>query len=275
MSTRRRSREARHKNRSQDKHMKGIVILVATFLLIASIFGYNFYLSKGIRKIDPISLCPVEPTSSDSITAVLIDISDSLSVAQKKDLQNQLDMLRDTIPRYGRLEIYTVSDPGSSLLSPNVSLCNPGRGREIDPLTGNPKQVEQKWKKGFDTPVNSAIDGLVDKSPQRSSEILKSIQSVTLTGLRTRERYNLEHKLVIVSDLMQNTPDANFYKGIPKAKDFLQSKAFQDAISDLKNVEVEIWMINRNNPAQERQLLSLWDNLLKAQGAVLTRVYRI
>ena len=275
MSTRRRDRRSSERNRSRARDNKGIVIILITFLLVTFILVYNIHLSKSVRKLDSVSLCPVDPLPTDSVTVVLIDISDSLSITQKKDLENQLDKIRDAIPRHGRLEIYTVSDLDGSLLVPSVSLCNPGRGREIDPLTGNPKQVEDKWRSGFDGPISSAIEGLVEKSPLQSSEILGSIQSITLTGLRTRERDNLTHKLVIVSDLMQNTQDANFYKGIPKFKDFQQTRAYQQSMADLKGVDVEIWIISRNNLGQETQLISLWGSILRAQGATLSRIYRI
>jgi hypothetical protein len=240
-------------------------MLIVVLLIVVGIGAAYFYSKKNTPEIDKNTFCP--KSGATSVTALLIDATDNLSVQQKQAFLSAFQSLRDSIPLSGRLDLYFIHNTQTSLLKPVVSLCNPGHGAEISELVGNPRHVEQTWQDGFGQPLEREITQLLNASPEKESPILESIQSVVLTSLSAPIDRDKPKKIIIVSDLMQHTSNASLYRGTPAIESIIQNKSFTRMKSDLRDIDISVWMLARDNALSRSKLVELWQRIFAEQGA--------
>lgn len=240
-------------------------------VLIAFIW---FQVSASNRDLNATTLCPAEP---ESITVLIVDVTDPMNMPQRQDFQNQLASLRNSIPRYGQLIVAKVDATGDKLISPVIVRCNPGTAADVNDRTGNPRAVQRRHDEEFVAPLDAAFASISEASGADQSPILESVQSVALTELLTPAAADKPRKIVLVSDLLQNTNDISFYGALPDPTSFTASPAFRRVRTDLRNVKVELWMLERGDAAttQPRALVDLWDHIIAKQGGTVSRVYSV
>lgn len=172
---------------------------------------------------------------------------------------------------HGRLDLYFIHSTQSSLLQPVVSLCNPGHGVEINSLVGNPRHVEQTWQEGFGQPLEREITQLLNASPENESPILEGIQSVVLTSMSEPSVRDKPKKLIVVSDLMQHTSNLSLYHGTVDADAFIKNRSFDRIKSDLRDTDISVWMLARENALGRSKLADFWQRMFAEQGALQVR----
>jgi hypothetical protein len=206
-----------------------------------------------------------------------VDVTDLMNTAQRQDFMNQLATLKNSIPRYGKLIVAKVDATAASLLTPVIVRCNPGTAADVSEATGNPAAVQRKWNGGFDKPLQDAFEQIAKASGAEQSPILESIQSVALTEFQKPSAEGKPKRLIVASDLIQNTEGASFYKGVPDVAAFTSSPEFRKTRTDLRGVNVELWMLERPDAAatQPRALADLWDRIVRAEGGELARIYNV
>lgn len=243
----------------------GKLMLIGVALIMIGIGAAYVYSKKNTPEIDKNTFCP--KSGATSIEALLVDATDNLSAQQKQAFLSAFQNLRDSIPLYGRLDLYFIHNTQTSLLKPIVSLCNPGHGAEISELVGNPRHVEQTWQDGFGQPLEREITQLLNASPENESPILESIQSVVLTSLSAPIDRDKPKRIIIVSDLMQHTSNASLYRGTPTIETIFQNKSFNSMKSDLRNIDISVWMLARDNALNRSKLVEFWQRIFAEQGA--------
>lgn len=233
-----------------------------------------FTVSKSQKSLDGETLCPSKP---ESITVLLVDVTDPMNVPQRQDFQNQLAELRNSIPRYGQLIVAKVDATSQNLIRPVIVRCNPGTAQDVDEATGNPRAVQKLYDEQFVAPLDQAFVGLAQASGSKESPIFESVQSLALTHLLTPNAKTTRRKIVLASDLLQNTDAVSFYGGLPNPDQFLNSNAFRHVRTNLTDVQVELWMLERGDAAmtQPRALIDLWDAVIAKQGGTVTRAYSV
>lgn len=241
---------------------------------IGAVAMFYFSVASSRRDLDEMTLCPADPVSR---TVLLVDVTDPMNVAQRQDFINQLERLKNSIPRYGRLTVIKVDSAADRLLSPVIVRCNPGTVSDEDDISGNPKAVQEQHDVGYSQPLDQAFETLVRASGAERSPILESVQSAALTELQTPDAEDRPRTLIIASDLLQNTRGVSFYDSVPDAAMFLASPAFRTVRTDLRGVEVELWMLQRPDAGdtQPRALPDLWTRIIEEQGGIVTRIYRV
>lgn len=262
------SRRAKQENK---KAIWKIVVLVAALLLIAFLYARSVL---GRRAMDDVTLCPAKP---DSLTVLLVDVTDPMTLPQKQDFRNQLDRLIAEIPRYGKLVITKVDPVSEKLLVPVVTRCNPGVGSDTSDLDGNPAKLDKLHREQFLAPIHDAYDQILSASEASRSPILESIQSINLTEFGRVQASGVRKRLVVASDLLQNTSELSFYQQLPDADALMRTQPFSRVRTDLRGVEVDLWMLQRGDSAssQPRALPDLWTEIIDAQGGRLMRVYTV
>jgi len=247
-----------------------IILVVAVVLLVG---GAYFWATSSRRSLDE-QLCPTTP---DSVTVLLVDVTDPMNMAQRQDFENQLTKLKNSIPRYGKLIVAKVDATGDRLLSPVITRCNPGTADDVSSTTGDPAAVQKQWDEGFDAPLREAFKRLDSATGADKSPILESIQSVALTELQKPGQEKLPKRLIVASDLLQNTADLSFYRSLPDPRSFTDSPLFRRVRTDLRGVEVELWMLERSDAAttQPRSLADLWERIIDAEGGDMRRIYNV
>jgi hypothetical protein len=266
-----RTRAAERRRTQNLKAVRNIGIAVA-FLAVVAIFYVKAMLAH--KSLDNETLCPPDPTS---ITVLLVDVTDPMNLPQRQDFLNQLDRLRSSIPRYGKLVVYKVDPISDRLLSPVITRCNPGTAKDVSDVTGNPQQVQKQWEEQFKAPLDRTFERMLGASGANRSPILESIQSANLKELQTQDATDKPHRLIIASDLLQNTDLISFYHGLPDAAELTSSQAFSRARTDLRDVDVELWMLQRDDSrlTQPRALIDLWDQIIAKEGGTVQREYTV
>lgn len=261
----------RRKSAETYKAIRNIAIVAAAF----GIVGFAYWQAVLSHKsLDEITLCPAEPSS---VTVLLVDVTDPMNLPQRQDFLNQLDRLSASIPRYGKLIITKVDPVSDRLLKPVITRCNPGTAEDETEISGNPQRLTKLHREQFEAPLKTAYEKLLTATGADRSPILESIQSVALTELQRSGDAGLPKRLVVASDLLQNTDAASFYRGLPHPAEFTASQAFSRVRTDLRGVDVELWMLQRGDSVttQPRSLPDLWDNIISKQGGTLTRLYTV
>lgn len=256
---------------------KGVTTVAVGLVLIIGIGAAYFYKSATYTPTDKNTFCQKD-TPPPTATVILLDATDKLSAVQKQSIAARiLAEVRDPIPRYGALQLYSVGPIGETLLKPHFSLCNPGRGKEIDPLWGNPRMVEKKWQEGFSSELNRVLSRLLAMNESETSPIMEAIQSVSVTTFLDNFRDAESKKLIIISDMIHNTPDYSQYQTKPDFDKFKTSPYFLKVRPHLKGVDVEVFYIRRTTRAsvQGKTHIGFWDQFIAASGGALIRVVSI
>lgn len=263
---------ARARARTEQRTARFKIAGVLAVVLAVGIFYFS--VRSDARDLDPETLCP---TKTDSVTVLLVDVTDPMNAAQRQDFSNQLTKLKNSIPRYGKLIVAKVDAIGERLLAPVITRCNPGTAEDVSSATGDPAFTQKQWEEGFDRPLTQAFERLATASAAGRSPILESIQSVALTELQRPGLEKTPKRLVVASDLLQNTGDASFYRDLPEPRAFVDSPVFRRLRTDLRGVEVELWMLERADAAatQPRALAELWERIIDAEGGDVRRIYNV
>jgi hypothetical protein len=266
-----RSSRARRKTKETRQAWVYLIIAIVVFGLIAAAYVSA---RRANRTLDTATLCPSEVSS---VTVLLVDVTDPMNLPQRQDFLNQLERLRNSIPRYGKLVVMKVDPISDRLLEPIMTRCSPGTARDVSEMTGNKSGVQRKWDEEFRKPLDRAFTQLLSASGAERSPILESIQSANLTYLEPIDESVTSRRLIIASDLLQNTDAISFYGQLPDPADLTASQAFSRVRTDLRGVNVELWMLQRGDSGQTqpRNLPDLWDRIISTQGGEMTRLYTV
>jgi hypothetical protein len=224
---------------------------------------------------DPATLCPTKRPPAE-IVVILLDVSDRFSEPQRLQIQNQLARLRDSVPRFGMVEVYTVDRLGRRVTEPVSHLCNPGTGADLNRIYQNPELAKKKWD-GFAAKLSSDVDRQISKPALKTSPIFEAIQATALRTFGKPEHDGLPKRLVIVSDLLQNVPGGlSMYDGVPAFESFQKTPYFSRVRTDLRGVSVDLYyLVRAAEKRQNRDHLAFWQEYFQEQGAELEAVDKV
>jgi hypothetical protein len=224
---------------------------------------------------DPLTLCPTKRPPSE-VSVILLDVSDRFSEPQRLQIQNQLSRFRDSIPRFGLVEVYTVDRLSRRVTEPVVHLCNPGTGADLNRIYQNPELAKKKWN-GFAGKLTGDIDRQISSPPMKTSPIFEAVQSTALRTFGKPDHDGLPKRLLIVSDLMQNVPGGlSMYDGVPSFETFRETPYFSRVRSDLNGVSVLLYYLARPTvKEQDREHVGFWRDYFQAQGAEVEAIEKV
>ena len=223
---------------------------------------------------DPDTFCRSDGPSS--ITAILLDSTDSFGATTKQDLSNQMwDCLNESEENH-EISIFAVDSTRENTLDPIIRVCNPGDPDEANPLIQSKEIIERKWNQQFRQPLDEKLDSLLTAEEAPLSPIMESIQSVSITHFRATSRDTIPRRLIIISDLLQNSDEISFYREPPDFNRFQRKPEARWLNPDLRNVDIEIWLIQRRQPQQGDggALLKFFKSWLEEHGGRVVRVLR-
>jgi hypothetical protein len=228
------------------------------------------------RPIDHTTGCPNDGNYS-AIFAVLLDTTDSLSPVQQEIVQKKLDEFAEKVPRYGKLEIFAVRASSDSLIEPLLHVCNPGRGSDTNEFTGNPRLMEKRWHEKFMDPLDKILEhALSDSVSAKQSPIMEEIQQVSVqaffeTPSKTSKR------LVIVSDMLQNSAVLNQYRHPEPFEEFEHQPGFVKVRPELNDVDLTILYVRRSSEfnRQGKRHVEFWQSFFAASGARIEEIMSV
>jgi hypothetical protein len=252
--------------RGKASSMVWIAVLVFFMLLAAGVVGYSFLFSAKAN--DSRTLCPAGGPLGHVV--LLVDKSDPLTFTQRKSFDVLYEeVVTRIVPKGHLLSVYALADDFSATAEPLLERCNPGDGSDLDPLYKNPVRQKKAFDEKYVKPMHDIRGDLVTEKSGKASPILEMIQLVGITGFR-RHAIPGEKRLIIVSDMIQNTPQLNMYKtGVPSYQSFAETAYGKKTLADLKGVKVEFRILLNTPRLQREELLNFWEREINQSGGKL------
>ncbi len=254
--------------------MRGKDILgIFNILIVLAILGGISYAAVILRpaEYDPDTLCLADEVPPH--TALVIDKTDLYSPRQAEQIEELVLYSRDQLEIGEQLTLFELDQRGELINTNNFSLCNPGRGDQINPLYRNPQRVEARYQALFEGPLQSALADLVEPKESPASPILESLARLASSDTFNNERPHRE--VVLVSDMLQNSSLFSVYG---RARGDLSTRlpdpyqvalALEDEFGrGLLGVEVDIYVIPRQGWEQDQAtvLRGYWDQVFRQLG---------
>ncbi|WP_155970067.1 hypothetical protein [Nitrospira japonica] len=240
-------------------------------VIICGIITAAVLLNLHRKETDPVTGCPKD--GYESITSVLVDLTDPINPVQEAALQNALLKVRDEVPKYGRLEIYPLKPTITTAIEPLFFGCSPGSGRDEDNgFYGNPELANRRWKRMFADKVDAVINELQKLPPQQNSPLLEGLQSVAVTSLGSPLAANASTKrILLLSDMIHHTPELSMYKGAPDFVQFKSTQYYPRIKPTLRGAQVDVFLIVRDTQkhVQQPPLYKFWVEFMNASGGFL------
>ena len=214
-------------------------------LVALGVLGGVGWLSATVERppqLDAETLCPVD--GPRSVTVVLLDASDALPDVAQRQVATALTDIAETLPSHGLLEVRLL-DPANPSGRRLFARCNPGNGEGLSEWTANPAAARRRWLEDFREPVGEMLSAGLPTLAADTSPIMAAIQRVAVERFEGRAMAEVPKRLVIVSDMIENTPAYSQYGGDLGYARYRASPAAADLSTDLHGAEVTVYYVQR------------------------------
>lgn len=249
--------------RRQTEVRRAIAILAVSVLAMLAV-GFGLYISRA-PNLDPATGCPVGQLTPSEHTVVLIDQTDPLTPRQIDYVKSLILAEYERLRPEGKLTISGIrAEAGEE--GQSFSRCRVRRGTEVSSLAANPDMIEASFRRTVGDALNDYLNGLRHAPTAPRSPILETVDAALDApdfGATVKSR-----RLVIVSDLAQNSKLVSEYKG-PGSGLSLSDDTRDTLARDLKGVEVRLHYVRRATLAgiQTAAQRAFWTDWFKSQGA--------
>lgn len=270
-SNRRRNnhRSGRSGNSSILPYVLGAVAAIG--LLVAAIFYRNQ--TEHETAVNADTLCPLD-TGPVAMAAILFDLTDPLTPAQSKQLLARVEKEIADAPIGTQFTMGVVSEAPEAW-GATAPLCKPRSGHDVSTLTQNVKLVETRYEKRFVAPLHDNIQSMISANGANKSPIMEALQTLIAdtSGFLT---FAGPRKVIIVSDLLQNSDAMSFYAG-DDWQSFATSPQFGRLNRTLDGVDVVIFEVPRvvSKIKDPSVIEDFWLHYFDVQGANVPTVKTI
>ena len=243
----------------------GVILVLFLILLLV------LYLKLNQEKIDKCG-CPEHGLKSHTI--LIVDKTDEISETQSKHLKSYLEKLKNDLEFHEKLTIYTLKPTSFYYLEPIFSMCKPQSGKEANVLIENRLMIQKRFEDFFSKPLENIEAELIKKSEFQQSPIIEMISEVgKLDDFSTDID---KRKLIIISDMLQNTETLSHYNKFTFEK-FINSSAGKLLRPSLAGVEVEILYLQRPSAIQfqNENHIVFWNKYFASCGAQIVKITKI
>ncbi|MGI8839551.1 MAG: hypothetical protein ACR2F8_02000, partial [Caulobacteraceae bacterium] len=247
----------------------GLAVFVLAFLGLA--VGARLLIQRGGG--DAATLCPAGgPTA---ITVILIDTTDPLNPIQRASVQARLGRIVASLRLGEEIAVYSLN-PNGDPLKPILAICRPIRPGEVNELTGNRAIAARRFDEIFAPRLRAALATAAAGARSGRSPIMAAIQAIAVSAFQGAGA-GLPKRLVIVSDMLENSEAGNHYRGVPEFQAFRATPAYARIRSHLDGVLVTILYLRRDDGAAVQGLshIRFWNEWFANQGASVEDVVAI
>ena len=202
--------------------------------------------------------CPVDQEGIDVTLSVLLDATDPFGVSQQRTIINAIWQEVEALAVHDRIRVFAVGTVGGA---PAFDYCKPGRELRDSPVEQRLREVR------FKEFLDAALEEVQKRAP-----IIASLGWVAAS----QERDHSAKRILLVSDLMENSDVLSHYEEDWETKYALDRKSLMDQCPMLEGVEVEVLLPTR--PSEEGQsnvLVEWWIGYLRECGGTLTSIQRV
>lgn len=272
MPRRSRPRISRHRRSERNMKLLGAACIAVVIAAVAAAF---LFMPKH-RELDPQTWCPTSgPTS---ITAVLLDQTDSISDVTAQDIARRLTDYLGDIPTGGLVEFFGVSQNPSAAATALIELCNPGSPDEVSELTGNKQLSRLRFQERFLMPVQERLHDLLHAAPAASSPLMESVQALAVAAFPvSSDSQDIPRRLIIVSDLMQHSPALSLYRSVGAYSDMQKNPAAAGIMPSLYDVDIKLLVVQRlvHGRLNGDDVINFWRQWLDGHGGRTTGIIRL
>ncbi|MEM7766257.1 MAG: hypothetical protein AAF253_02070 [Pseudomonadota bacterium] len=262
------------RNRRVKRQRRMAFINFALVVAAIAIIGFTVY-SLQPKPYDPRTLCAI----SDALpphTAIIIDKTDEYTPRQAELIADVIRAAGRDLAVGERLTLFELDANGVFDPRGEFSLCNPGRGSQVNPLFRNPKLIEERYAALFERPLEQELSDLVTPKEAPASPILEAIARLGQT-----EAFSTgvpERRLILISDMLQNSREFSAYGG---AGEMPTSMPLANEVSErvrarygsaLGGVNLEVRLIPRDRyvDIQRGGLKAYWEDIFADLGVADT-----
>jgi hypothetical protein len=249
---------------------KRSLTLIALWVVIASaVGGFAFAaILAGNKPADAFALCQSSRHKAVSTTAIVVDATDAFTEDQRRRLKSTIDAEQERLPEGGRLILVSLNPVAPWDPTELVSVCNPGKGENANPLLVTRSKVEKRWQTLYADPIEKAAQASLDLAASERSPII-----ITLAAVLGRADFDTRvaaRRLVVISDLLEH--DKGIYsqlRGGDLWGAYQASPVPKSVRLDLRGITVAIDYLQRGKFAavQGPRHQAFWERLFKEAGA--------
>ena len=250
----------------KDKQDREAVIIIAVVVaIVVSIFGFNIHQAGEAKRYDD-RMCRTD-RPLEGITAILIDKSDPMTDAEVTALQRRIRQISDKLRRNELLAIYILDGDNANNVAERFCLCNPGQGSSANVFFQNPAFIQQKYDTSFGAPLVKALSVLKSAQSTAVSPIIEAVRA--LADIDEFHKTPKHRSIVLISDMLQNTPLYSQYSNKITYDAFAKSEYGQKMLPSLKDVTVDIEYVSQTKykDAQTPEHQQFWKDFFGAAGA--------
>jgi hypothetical protein len=215
-------------------------------------------------------LCPASGPAGQIV--LLVDKTDSLSFTQKQAFEGLLDrLIAQRVPSGYLLSVFVLGEDYKSSPKPVFNECNPGDGANASEYTANKAHLKQRFERNFRQPMLALADQLQASQSAKYSPILEMLEMTSMNGFR-KEDVKGPRRLIIVSDMLHNTPEFSMYRETPEFLRFHASDYGRKIITSFEGVDVELDYLINTPRLQTRRNLKFWEDYFASAGARIVAV---
>jgi len=261
---------SRARRRAVWQWVAGVSLLIVALTVVTWVVYHQFTRNKPI---DQTTLCPAGGPLGQVI--LLVDKTDPLNFTQRQAFSATLkELVTSEVPEGHLLSIFVLGEKIEQTAQPLIELCNPGSDVGKSELSSNLRRLRQQYVERFVKPLDEAAQALLAVEPAKASPIFEMLQLVGINGFR-RHAVQGARRLVVMSDMLHNTPQFSMYQGAVEFDTFQASDYAKKAQADLNGVNVELHYLMTAPKLQTRKNLAFWERYFERGGARLVKVHRV
>lgn len=257
--------------RARQRRIKEIFLgTLALVVVLAVVAGAGYFMLNKPDSVNPDTLCPAKGPKGHYV--LLVDKTDPLNFTQKEAFSVILhELIEKRTPEGYLLSVFVLGEDFKETAKPLAELCNPGTGEDKSNLTANLKQLRRQYQERFLDPMLKQSDALLAAQPAKGSPIFEMLQLVGINAFRKHDVKG-ERRLIMMSDMLHNTPPFSMYKGPVDYPAFSSSDYGKKAQLELRDVEVEIHYLMNTPQLQTKRNLKFWEDYFNKAGARIVGV---
>ncbi len=268
-------RYSKRKQAVRRKNGLGFLLILGVLGVFVSLAFFRYELLNKQAVYDSQTLCPIG-TESPKYVALVFDKSDAYNKIQQQFLKRFFSDFKAGLMAGTRISIYVIDDKTEKEIVPDFVVCTPRTGEVANAFYENPKQIQQRWKSQFEQPLDRVIKGFMQPGKANFSPIMEIFQFISLTAFPPTES-QAEKQIIIISDMLQHTPEWSHYRQQMNFKDLQKSTYFQRINTNLQGAEVKILYVRREGKEklQNKRHAFFWADFIEAIGGRVTLIEKI
>lgn len=252
--------------------MLGIAVVA---LIVLSVMIYSFI--DRPPALDKYG-CPTPGPIGNII--IVVDKTGEIPESARRSITNTILQIVGKAPAGTRISLFDIDSKRMRGLSDVIfSRCKTRDGSHASEYTENPELIRRRHVRDFEKPFLAAVNKSLVGTNQQRSPILEALVDITsVEAFQTPTPASSPLKLVLFSDLLQNTENITHYKGVQDFESAIKRPEVNRLIPSLANINIELYYLLRTGKElklQTNKHVQFWLDYLEATQANVKLIKKI